>query len=446
MDALPPVHGAPGPSAETTAPLAGGVVPPATTARLFLAADPTFAAHRAVYGPMPSIEHPNALVDELRLSGLDGRGGAGFAVWRKVAAVRNSSARRSKRPIVVANGSEGEPLSRKDETLMRRAPHLVIDGLLACAAVVGATDATLYVSTEGANVMRAAMAERADAAHVAVVVAPDGFVTGEATAVANALEHGVSVPRDHVVHLSESGVRGRPTLVQNVETLAQLALIARFGAAWFRSIGTADEPGTRVVTVSGAVDIPQVIEVAGGTPIRAIIDACMRPDHTLAGSLIDGSATPLSATEGRPSPVRAVLVGGYHGGWVPGDRLSVPLSRAELAPYGAQPGAGVLFVLGATACGLETSANIAAYLAGQSAGQCGVCVNGLPAMADVLSRLAARHRDARLPAEITRLADLVTGRGSCSHPDGTARFVLSSLTAFETDVRAHLEGRCEVHG
>ncbi|MCU1480218.1 MAG: hypothetical protein JWQ19_1004 [Subtercola sp.] len=457
-DALPPAHGAPGPSAAPTpAPLAGGVVPPATTARLFLAADPTFAAHRAVYGPMPGIEHPNALVDEVRLSGLDGRGGAGFSVWRKLAAVLASTARtntahnnsggmRTKRPIVVGNGSEGEPLSRKDETLMRRAPHLVIDGLLACAAVVGATEATLYVSTEGANAMRTALAERADGARIAVVVAPDGFVTGEATAVANALEHGVSVPRDHVVHLSESGVRGRPTLVQNVETLAQLALIARFGAAWFRSIGTEDEPGTRVVTVSGAVDAPQVIEVAGGTPVQTIIAACMNAADGADPADKADPADDADAAAGALSSVRAVLIGGYHGGWVPSGDLAVPLSRAALEPYGAHPGAGVLFVLGTGGCGLETSANIAAYLAGQSARQCGVCVNGLPAMADVLSRLAARHRDARLPAEIVRLAELVTGRGSCSHPDGTARFVLSSLTAFQTDVRAHLEGRCEVYG
>ncbi|GGF24835.1 NADH-ubiquinone oxidoreductase-F iron-sulfur binding region domain-containing protein [Subtercola lobariae] len=424
------------------------------TARLFRAGSPTFAAHHAVYGSLPSVtapDAPDALIDELRRSGLEGRGGAGFPVWRKLASVlanssvladssglanssvlanssalANSAGRGSsqRQPVVIGNGADGEPLSHKDETLLRQAPHLVLDGLLLCQAVVRASDVSLYVGAASAAAVRLAIAERPDALHVRVLIAPEDFVSGEATAVANAFEHGVSVPRDHIVHLSQSGVKKRPTLVQNVETLAQLALIARFGAEWFRSVGTASEPGTRLVTVSGDVGTPQLLEVAGGTSLRRIVDACAPLDEM----------------------PRAVLVGGYHGGWVPGDRLDSALSREALAPFGAAPGAGVIFVLGSGRCGLESAGAIADYLASQSARQCGPCINGLPAMASVLGSLAARSRDPRLPGELARLADLVTGRGSCSHPDGTARFVLSSLRAFETDVRAHLTGRCEVHG
>jgi NADH:ubiquinone oxidoreductase subunit F (NADH-binding) len=407
---------------------------------------PGLAAHYAAYGPLPQVTapvtSPDAVIDELRRSGLDGRGGAGFPVWRKIASVRENTVRanaarpnaarpntarantgrtQSKPPLVIGNGSEGEPLSRKDETLLRQAPHLVIDGLVLCGTLVGASELSLYVSSAGADSVRRAIAERADAAHVRVTVAPEAFVAGEATAVANALERGVSVPRDHPLHLSQSGVGGRPTLVQNVETLAQLALIARFGAEWFRSIGTHDEPGTRLITVSGDVGVPQVLEVPGGTPLRMIVEACA------------------------PGDLRALLVGGYHGGWVPAAAIDTALSADALAPFGASPGAGMIYVLGSARCGLESSAAIARYLADQSARQCGPCVNGLPAMASVLESIAARSRDPRLPAELARLADLVTGRGSCSHPDGTARFVLSTLNAFEADVRAHLAGGCEVN-
>lgn len=408
----PNLPGDPGPAA----------IGPRGTARLFLAADAGLAAHQAVYGSLPTVA-PDSLVEHLREADLVGRGGAAFPVWRKIASTRQGASRdASKRPVVIGNGSEGEPLSHKDELLLTRAPHLVIDGLLLAGAAVGASGLHLCVSPDTADAVTRALAERPDARGVALVVVPHAFVAGEATALANAVEHGVSVPRDHSFHLSESGVGRRPTLVQNVETLAHLALIARYGAAWFRSVGTPDEPGTRLVTVSGDVSAPQVLEVAGGTPLTSI----------------------LAATGVTPGSLRALLVGGYHGTWLAGDQLDTPFSRSGLRMLGAAPGAGILFALSTARCGLEVAAGIADYLATQSAGQCGPCVNGLPALAGMLARVASRERDARLPAEVARLADLVNGRGACSHPDGTARFVISTLGAFRDDVEAHLAGHCEV--
>ncbi|RFA09519.1 hypothetical protein B7R54_10010 [Subtercola boreus] len=407
-----------------------GPAGPQGTARLFLARTAGLADHRAAYGEFPLVP-ADALIEQLRLADLVGRGGAGFPVWRKLDATRDKAPHRkttrdpSKRPVVIGNGSEGEPLSRKDETLLSRSPHLIIDGLLLAAAAVGASALHLCVSAGTRQPLEAALAERPDAGQVRVLVVPDAFVSGEATAVANAVEHGVSVPRDHTLHLSESGVGRRPTLVQNVETLAQLALIARFGADWYRSVGTPDEPGTRLVTVSGDVGAPQVLEVAGGTPLSSI----------------------LAAAGAAPGSLRAVLIGGYHGTWLGSEHLGTPFSRDGLRMLGAAPGAGILIALSAARCGLEVSAGIADYLAAQTAGQCGPCVNGLPALAGMLARLSRRERDPRLPAEVARLAGLVDGRGSCAHPDGTARFVISTLSAFEGDVRAHLSGVCEVsHG
>jgi len=208
------------------------------------------------------------------------------------------------------------------------------------------------------------------------------------------------------------GVRGRPTLVQNVETLAHLALIARYGPDRFRDRGTADEPGTLLVTVSGAVAAPGVYEVDHGTPL---VDVFRR-----AGGLTGA--------------LRAALVGGYHGGWVPAPLGDVPLSRAGLGPYGVTPGAGVLVALPASRCGLVESARILAYLAGEGTGRCGPCRFGLPRLAAAFSH----------SVDIESWAELVERRGACQHPDGTARFARSALAAFADDVRLHSTGRCEV--
>jgi NADH:ubiquinone oxidoreductase subunit F (NADH-binding) len=248
------------------------------------------------------------------------------------------------------------------------------------------------------------------------------FVSGQSSAVVAAINGARPVPTTAPPSVHARGVGGRPTLVQNVETLAQLALLARYGPDWFRGLGTRDEPGTRLVTVSGVVRSPGVYEVAGGSPLASVLD--------LAGGL--------------SMPAQALLVGGYHGGWVPWNTATanLPHSRTALAGYGADPGAGVVVALSAAQCGLRAGAEIAAYLAGQSAGQCGPCVNGLPAVAEHLARLAAGRAEPSAVRELHRVVGLVEGRGACHHPDGTARLVRSTLATFAAEVELHQAGRC----
>lgn len=392
------------------------VAPPEGLPRLLAAGDPTLATHLARFGPLPAVRDAEAIIGELERSGLAGRGGAAFPTWRKIA----SAAESGRAGVVVANGSEGEPLSAKDATLLHHAPHLVIDGLLLVARALGASEMQLVTTAAQLPPVQRAISERRDAGVIRLRQTEDRFVSGEASAVVNAIERGRAIPRDHVVRLTVSGIGRRPTLVLNVETLAHLALILRFGASWFRSAGSDDDPGTRLLTVTGP-DGSVVIEAAGGTTLGT----------TLRAAGVD------------PTTVRALLVGGYHGAWVASEALDAPLSAAGLAPFGAGPGAGILMVLSRGQCGLTRTAEIARYLAGQSAGQCGPCANGLPEISDVMARVARRDRDASLPRQLRELAGLVTGRGACHHPDGTARMVMSALDAFDHDVRAHALGLCQ---
>jgi NADH:ubiquinone oxidoreductase subunit F (NADH-binding) len=386
--------------------------------RLLVTSTPDLAAHDQVHGPVPALPD---LVSLLRDAGLHGHGGAAFPIWRKLAAVPAG-----RDAIVVANGAEGEPASAKDRTLLRAAPHLVLDGLALVGAAVGSARAIVYLPSDLVPVMSRAVAERRvrDRIAVEVVEAPDTFIAGEETAVASRLSGGPALPLDKFTRVVESGVDRRPTVLNNVETMAHIALIARHGAGWFRAAGTDEDPGTFLVTVSGAVRRGGVHEHAYGETVGSLLDA--------AGGI--------------SAPVQAVLVGGYHGAWVPMPAaMDVAVSRESLAPFGASPGAGVVVALPAEACGLAATSQVLDYLAGQSARQCGPCQFGLPRLAETFRQLATVPRAAatpRLVEEVLRLAGVVDGRGACRHPDGTVRLLRSALSTFRNDVAGHLSGTC----
>ncbi len=377
----------------------------------------SFAEHLDTLGELPRLGQ-GELIEAVASAGLTGRGGAGFPVSRKLAAVADGS-----RPVVVANAAEGEPASRKDRYLLSHSPHLVLDGVQVAAATVGARRAYVYGPRDLLeDCVLPAMAERKDRVKVIPFVAEDAFLSGEESALVSAINGNLALPTTTPPRVFTQGVRGRPTLVQNVETLANLALIARFGPAWFRERGTADEPGSRLVTVSGGVARPGVLEVEGGARIESIIDD--------AGDLI-GAAS-------------AVLVGGFHGGWVPWADVhaGLRLTRSDLRPYDASPGAGVLVVLPKSGCGLRYSARVLEFLAGQNAGQCGPCVNGLPALADTMTRLARGRASTQMESDVEWLCRITETRGACHHPTGTVRLARSTMRTFRDEVRRHREGLC----
>ena len=387
--------------------------------------------HLAHHGPPP---RPGAsLIETIEEAGLTGRGGAGFPTGRKLRAV----AGQRRRAVVVANGMESEPASRKDQLLLAVAPHLVLDGAVLAAQAVGADRVHLCVPRTRTGQLRdlaAAIDERRsaglDAVRVAVHAVPHGYVTSESTALVHWLNGGPARPLGAHPRTYEKGVHGRPTLVQNVETLAHLALIARHGAAWFRQTGTADAPGTALVTLAGAVRSPGVLEIELGMTIDAI----------------------LRRAGGAAEPLQAVLLGGFAGTWLPAEQaISLPLTRSGLAPAGAAPGAGVITALSQDACGLTETARMVTYLAANGAEQCGPCRFGLPAVAADFTTLADGYGygdgdgygEADLLTRLRRLVGLLPGRGACGHPDGAARLVASALTAFADDVEHHRRhGHC----
>ncbi|HZC62518.1 MAG TPA: NADH-ubiquinone oxidoreductase-F iron-sulfur binding region domain-containing protein [Streptosporangiaceae bacterium] len=388
----------------------------------FAAGPASLAEHVRRYGPAPSpiLDWPGrqALLDEVERSGLTGRGGAAFPTALKLAAV---AARRA--PVVVANGTEGEPASAKDKVLLARSPHLVLDGAVLAAAITGAGRAVIVVHASVREIVDEAAAERRragiDQVPVHVVTGADRFVGGEASAVAHWIEKGVPAPTRTPPRLSERGLGGKPTLVQNVETLAHLALIARYGASWFRGVGTAAEPGSMMVTVLGAVNEPCVHEIAIGTPVGEVL--------SLAG--------------GASAPLDALLLGGYFGSWADADAAApLPFSAAGLAPLGAGIGAGLIAALPADACGLAETARVVRYLADESAGQCGPCLFGLDAVAGEVQRLADGRTSSL--ATLRRWLGQVDGRGACHHPDGAVRMIRSALSVFTPELEQHARGWC----
>ncbi len=325
---------------------------------------------------------------------------------------------------MVGNGAEGEPASHKDKHLLWLSPHLVLDGLQLAAEAVGARRAFLYAHDDDRlhRLLAAALAERSaagcDPITVELVAAPKRFLAGEESALASRVGGGLAQPSFKQPRIFESGVGGAPTLVQNVETLAHVALIARFGATWFREAGTAAEPGSMLVTAYRADGAMGVSEVPIGAPLADLLDL--------------GQA-----------PAQAVLAGGYHGTWIPAAQAArLPLANSALRQAGASLGAGVLAALPAGRCGLAETARVLRYLAAESAGQCGPCLNGLPRIAGAFTHLSGLRPDPRCLADLERWAGLVTGRGACHHPDGTVRLVRSALGVFRGEIERHLAGRC----
>ncbi|MEV0150860.1 MULTISPECIES: NADH-ubiquinone oxidoreductase-F iron-sulfur binding region domain-containing protein [unclassified Nonomuraea] len=382
-------------------------------------------AHRTLHGE-PTPRDVETLIAEVNEVDMRGRGGAAFPFGRKLRAVADAAG--SRESVVLVNGAEGEPASSKDAMLLIRAPHLVLDGAVLAAEALNARE--VIVATARGEVaessIAAAVAERraakvagATESHIPIRVVgiEERFISGEGGALVRAVNGLEGIPPGRKKRAATSGVDGLPTLLSNTETFAQLALLAELGPEKYAEVGTSKEPGTVLLTVSGGAATNVVIEAQTGTLLADVLDLC------------------------DAEPGEGVLMGGYHGAFLtPQAAVSAVISREGMKQAGADLGAGIIVPLGEATCPLGEAARVAAYLAAQSAGQCGPCRLGLP---DVARQLLALADGTGSTDAVRRAVRAVERRGACFHPDGTAKFVLSALDAFESDIALHLEfGSC----
>jgi NADH:ubiquinone oxidoreductase subunit F (NADH-binding) len=381
------------------------------------------AAYRSA-GGYADVEDAERLLDDVDEAGVRGRGGAAFPTATKIRTVRDGRGV----PVVVANGEEGEPASIKDRWLLRTRPHLVLDGLRLASLTVGSDEVHVYVSDPDAaeSVTRAAAELRGAGiweAEVHVTVVDPTYVAGEETAAVQALNGGLPLPTDKPPRPFEEGVHGRPTLISNVETLANLPLVLRLGSDGYRELGTVASPGTFLLTLSGSA-ATGLYEVPFGVTLTEVL--------TWLGE--------------DPAAVQGVLMGGYFSGVLGRHALDVSLEYDALKAVHSGLGCGAVGLLSAGTCPVAVSAAVMAYFDRENAGQCGSCFNGTAAMSAVLGALV----DFRAEAEdVQRLADWsvrLRGRGACGTLDGATNVAAAVLREFPDAVTGHLDASCSTCG
>lgn len=389
---------------------------------------------------------PAEVIDEIRDSGLRGRGGAGFPTGRKWAAVRQGGGQHR---YVVCNGAEGEPATFKDRALLRANPYLVVEGAVIAAVAVEASEVFLAVKSSFGREREAlsrALEEMGGAdllgdAPVRLVVGPEEYLFGEEKALLEVIEgneplprwlppylHGLYVTEPQLgweAHDTEEGHQdeheANPTLVNNVETLANVPHILARGSAWFRSLGTAESAGTVVCTVVGDVARPGVVELELGTPLGELLERC-------------GGALP-----GRT--IRAVL-SGVSNPALTSEQLDTPLSYEAMEAAGSGLGAAGFMVYDDSACMVEVARDLSRFLYVESCGQCLPCKLGTGEITAALTRLSSGKGSEGDLERIEEWLPLVVDANRCYLPVEERRVVASLLLSFPEDFAAHLEGPC----
>jgi NADH:ubiquinone oxidoreductase subunit F (NADH-binding) len=365
----------------------------------------------------------DALLQQVDLSGLLGRGGAAFPLGTKLRTVREAG-RRGAETVVVANGEEGEPASVKDRWLLRNRPHLVLDGLRLATAMAGAGRAYVYVSDgQAAAAVTSALAELDSSAFgevdIAVITVEPTYVAGEETAAVRRINGGPAKPTDKPPRPFEEGVSGLPTMVSNVETLANLPFIHEHGSQAFRAVGTPMSPGTFLATITGGDKPAALYEIPHGAAFSDLLEV-----HGLT-----------------PDEVRGALMGGYFAGLLNTDILDATLDHETIRRLGSGLGCGAISIL-TDDCPVAVAASVMSYFDRENAGQCGSCFNGTAAMAAVTSALrdgAATDEDV---ARLERWSVVLRGRGACGTLDGATNVAASLLRQFPQVVARHLANDC----
>jgi NADH:ubiquinone oxidoreductase subunit F (NADH-binding) len=393
---------------------------PAIEPRLLIAGTEreTLSAYRDRGGYVGGL-HGEAMLQAVEAALLRGRGGAAFPLAVKLRTLAGQHGDK----FIVANGEEGEPASIKDRWLLRRRPHLVLDGLLRAAVLIGATRAYVYVSDPGAaDSVATAIAEVGTTVMPVILHRVDpAYVAGEETSAVRSINGGPAKPLDKPPRPFQEGVDRKPTLISNVETLANLPFIATRGAEAYRQVGAdTGSPGTFLMTITGDCARPGLYEIPMGLTLADAV-----------GSLAGFVGTP-----------QGFLMGGFFAGLLGPRALDIPLTYDRLKAAGSGLGCGAIVVIGEADCPVSATADVMAYFARENAGQCGACIKGTNAMSKVVDALSQGAADPAAVEKLRGWSVSLVGRGACSLLDGAAYVAASLFREFPAEVEAHLAGQC----
>ena len=380
---------------------------------------------------------PEEILTEVETSGIRGRGGAGFPAGRKW---RTATSYDVFPKYVVCNGDEGDPGAFMDGSVLDGDPHSVLEGMAICALAIGAKEGFLYIRDEYATAVqhvRKAIKDAEEAGilgdsimgsdkelHLSVVRGGGAFVCGESTALMQSIEGKVGEPRAKYIRSVQRGLWDHPTVLNNVETLANIPYIIRYGGEHFASIGTEGSKGTKVFAMVGKVRRTGLVEIPMGATLRTLI-------FDIGGG-IQGDR-----------PFKAVQTGGPSGGCIPEEMLDLPVDFDTLKEYGAMMGSGGMIVMDDRSCMVEVARYYIQFLCGESCGKCTPCREGLKQMLAILTDICegrGRMEDLDLLEDI---CEMMKDSSLCALGKSAPNPVLTTLKYFRSEYEAHIkEHRC----
>lgn len=375
---------------------------------------------------------PAQVVEEITKSGLRGRGGAGYPTGLKWATVAKQP---GKQKYVICNADEGDPGAFMDRSVLESDPHLVLEGMAIAAYAVGADHGYIYVRAEyplaidrlqkainqakkfglmGSQVFESTFDFKVD-----IRIGAGAFVCGEETALIHSIEGGRGTPRTRPPYPAQSGLDGCPTLINNVESYANIAAIIREGAAWYANIGTATSKGTKIFALTGKIRNNGLIEVPMGITLREIVEE-------MGGGVPDGQ-------------VKAVQTGGPSGGCIPANLLDTPVDYESLAKLGSMMGSGGMVVMDDSTSMVEVAKFYMEFCREESCGKCIPCRTGTVQMFELLAKIIARKADIHDLENLEHLCQMVKETSLCGLGQSAPNPILSTLKYFKEEYLALLE-------
>lgn len=386
---------------------------------------------------------PATICEEILASGLRGRGGGGFPTGRKWKLTLDQP---GPEKYVICNADEGDPGAFMDRSVMEGNPHSIIEGMMITARAIGANKGVIYCRAEyplAVKRVRKAIADAHDIGvlgtnifgsgfdfDVNIMEGAGAFVCGEETALIASIEGKRGMPTPKPPFPAESGLFGKPTVINNVETLGNIPLIIRKGAQWFRSCGTAKSPGTKTFALTGHVANTGLIEVPFGTTLREII-------FNIGGGITDDRGKPM------PDGFKAVQIGGPSGGCLTAEHLDLPVDFDSLLDKGAMVGSGGLVVMNKNTCMVSLARFFMQFTQNESCGKCVLCREGTRQMLSMLDEIIAGEADENTLTNIEKLAHAVAKGSLCGLGKTAPKPVLSTLRYFRAEYEAHVfQKRC----